>query len=147
VGRGAHARVGAAAAQIGHRSVDLGIARFRVGRQQRRRGHQHAALAIAALRHLLREPGALQRMRRARAAQRLDRAHRLVGRRGQRRHARTHRRAVDMHGAGAAGGDAAAEFGAGQAALIAQPPQQRHLRVGIGLHGLAVERELHRGAA
>ena len=69
--RGAHARIGAAAAQVGDRGVDVGVARLGVGRQQRRRGHQHAALAVAALRHLVLDPGLLQRMRRRVRAERL----------------------------------------------------------------------------
>ena len=51
-----------------------------------------------------------------------------------RRDAGTHRLAVDTHGAGAAGGDAAAELGAGQVEHVAQHPQQGHGRVGIDLH-------------
>ena len=43
-----------------------------------------------------------------------------------------HRLAVDMHRAGAAGGDAAAEFGAGQFEVLAQHPEQR--RIGPDFH-------------
>ena len=45
-----------------------------------------------------------------------------------------HRLAVDMHGAGAALRDAAAEFGAGQSELVAQHPEQRRLRLDIELN-------------
>ena len=45
----------------------------RLLREQRRRGHQHAALAVAALRHLVLDPGLLQGMRLLRRAERLDR--------------------------------------------------------------------------
>ena len=40
--------------------------------------------------------------------------------------------AVDMHGAGAAGGNAAAVFRAGEIEMLAQDPQER--RVGIDRH-------------
>ena len=48
------------------------------------------------------------------------------GRRQRRRaETRAHRVAVEMHGAGATLGDAAAVFGAGHAKQIAQHPQER----------------------
>jgi NAD(P)-dependent dehydrogenase (short-subunit alcohol dehydrogenase family) len=50
----AHAVVGAAAADVGHRRVDVGVGRARLVLQQRRGGHDHAALAVAALRHVQR---------------------------------------------------------------------------------------------
>src|SRR6266852_4315684 len=42
-----------------HRGVDIAIGRVGVGREQRRRGHNLTGLAIAALRHLERDPGPL----------------------------------------------------------------------------------------
>ncbi len=50
----------------------------------------------------------------------------------ERHRAGPHGDAVDMHRAGAAGRDAAAVLGAGQADLFPQHPEQG--RVGIGLH-------------
>jgi hypothetical protein len=47
--------------------------------------------------------------------------------RGDGPHAAACGHAVDVHGAGAAGRDAAAVFGAGQAELLAQDPQQRRV--------------------
>ena len=53
--------------------------------------------------------------------------------------------AVDMHGAGAAQGHAAAELGAGHAEHVAQHPQQRRVAVDIDLMRCAVDlqRESH----
>ena len=45
----------------------------------------------------------------------------------------------DMHGAGAAFGDAAAVFRAGQPQLVAQDPEQRRLRLDIELVPLPVD--------
>src|SRR5437899_12805686 len=57
------AHVCAAATEIAaHGLVDLGIGRFFVLRQQARGAHDLARLAISALRHVLGEPGLLQRM-------------------------------------------------------------------------------------
>ena len=53
-----------------------------------------------------------------------------------------HRLAVEVHGAGAAQGHAAAELGAGEAQRVAQHPQQRRFRIDVDLHGLAVDVEL-----
>src|SRR5687768_11595978 len=59
---GADARIGAAAADAGHRLVDVLVARMRVAPQQRHRSHDLAALAIAALRHLVIDPRLLHRV-------------------------------------------------------------------------------------
>src|SRR5262249_60891938 len=48
-------------------------------------------------------------------------------------------------GAGAALGDAAAILGAGHAERVAQHPQKRRARIGVGLHGLAVDVEHSHG--
>src|SRR5262249_25168973 len=62
-------------------------------------------------------------------------------RRRRRERARTHRLAVDVHGARAAGGDAAAELGAGKAELLAQHPEQRRIVVGVDPVRLPVDRQ------
>src|SRR5450830_840665 len=60
---GADAVVGAATANVAaHGVFDVGIAGVLVGAQQRGGTHQLARLAIAALRHIVRNPGFLQRM-------------------------------------------------------------------------------------
>ena len=50
---------GAAAADVGDRSVNVGVGRLRLFRQQRTHRHDHAGLAVAALRHLVLNPGFL----------------------------------------------------------------------------------------
>jgi hypothetical protein len=51
---------------------------------------------------------------------------------------------VDMHGAGAAGSDAAAEFAAGEAELLAHHPEQRHVVRPVEFRRLAIDEEFHR---
>src|SRR5579872_508657 len=72
VDRGADARVGAAAADVRHGVVDVGVGRLRVLLEQRRGRHDLARLAVAALRHVVREPRLLHRMALAVARQALD---------------------------------------------------------------------------
>src|SRR6266705_6708920 len=56
----ADSHISAAAADVPrHGGVDIAVGRVGVGREQRRRGHDLAGLAIAALRHLQRDPGLL----------------------------------------------------------------------------------------
>src|SRR6516225_6137693 len=136
---GADTLVGSAAANIGHCRVNIGIGRLRVLLEQRSRGHHHAALAIAALRHVEVEPGLLHRMQFAVLGQSLDGGD-LLGADGSNRHlARARGDAVDVHGAGAALSDAAAVFGANQSDRIAQHPKQRRVGFGIDVVGLSVD--------
>jgi hypothetical protein len=51
------------------------------------------------------------------------------------------RLAVDVDRAGAALGDPAAEFRAGQAELVAQHPEQRRIRLDVDLMAASVDRE------
>src|SRR5580693_8045153 len=60
----AHLLEGAAAADVGDDLVDLLVGRPRRLLQQRRHRHDHAALAIAALRDLARDPGLLHLVQR-----------------------------------------------------------------------------------
>src|SRR3712207_2981106 len=53
---GADAVVGAAAADVGDLLVDVGVGRLRLAGKERRRGHDHAGLAVAALRHVEGKP-------------------------------------------------------------------------------------------
>src|SRR3954469_1739913 len=62
VDRLADARVRAAAADVRHGVVDVLVGRARVLAQQRDRRHHLAALAVAALRHLVLDPGLLHRV-------------------------------------------------------------------------------------
>src|SRR6266568_8417174 len=59
---GADALVGAAAADVGHRFVDVRIGRLRLFLEQRGGRHDLPGLAVAALRHVERRPGLLHRM-------------------------------------------------------------------------------------
>src|SRR5262249_47724352 len=116
--------------------------RFRLVLEQRRHRHDHPALAIAALRNVVIEPGLLHLVQRAVLRQPFDRGDLPAGDRAQRHRARAHRNAVDMDGAGAALGDAAAVLGAGQPDRVAQHPQQRRVGVDIDLMGLSIHVEI-----
>src|SRR5438093_797977 len=96
-----------------HGRHDVLVARIRIAGQERRRGHELAGLAVPALRHLLGDPGDLQRMPAGRV-QALDGRDLLARGLRHRRLARTHGPAVEMHRARAALRDAAAELRAGQ---------------------------------
>src|SRR5215211_411090 len=114
-----------AAADVGHRLVDVGIGRLRLLLQQRRGRHDLPGLAVAALRHVNRGPGLLHRVRRA-SGQALDGddlVARLHG--AERERAGALHLAIDVHRARAALRDAAAVFGAGEADLFADDPQER----------------------
>src|SRR5216110_2511642 len=123
---GADPLVGAAATDVGHRRVDVGVRGMRILREQRRGGHDLPRLTIAALRHVFLDPRALHRVR-AVLGQAFDRGHALAGDRGHGQHAGARRDAVQVDGAGAALGDAAAELGAGEAEGVAQHPQERRV--------------------
>ena len=59
-----HARVGrSASAQVGHGFVDVCIGGFGFSFKQRCGGHEHATLAVTALRYLLGNPSQLQGVR------------------------------------------------------------------------------------
>src|SRR5258706_12688772 len=49
----------AATADVGHRRVDVRVGGLGLGFQQRSGSHDHAGLAVAALRHLMLDPGLL----------------------------------------------------------------------------------------
>src|SRR5438477_499696 len=70
-----------------------------------------------------------------------DRGDLLAGRLGEGRLARADRATVEMHGARAALGHAAAELRAGQAQPLADHPQERRVRIGIDRLGLPVDQE------
>jgi hypothetical protein len=125
---GPHALVGTAAADVGHGLVDVGVGRLGLFLQQRGGSHQHAALAIAALGHLLRNPGQLQRMRPGGGTQRLNGLDTFARQCGHGRDAGAHWLAVHPHGARPTGGNAAAKFGACHIEHVAQYPQQGHGR-------------------
>ena len=118
----ADALIGAAATDVGHRLVDVLVGRLRRLLEQRRRCHDLAGLAVAALRHVDREPSLLHRVRAVgrEALDGDDRVGRLHVADADR--ARALHLAVDVHGAGAALRDAAAVFRAGETDLLADHP-------------------------
>src|SRR5580700_4227651 len=136
-----NARIGAAAADVAvHVADDVVAAWILVGRKQSGGLHDLAGLAIAALRHLQIEPGFLQRMV-AIGRQALDGGDVLARHHGDRRLARAHRPAVEMHRAGAAHAGAAAIFRAGELEVLAHHPEQRRLRTGIHSRRFIVDGE------
>src|SRR5712691_7013740 len=138
------ARIGAAAADVGaHLVLDLRARRARVRREQRRGAHELARLAVAALRHALGEPRALQRVHPI-GRETLDRRDRFALYARHRHEARKHPFAVDMHHAGAALARAAAEFGAGELQFLAQHPQEAGAFRRSDADRLAVDGEIDR---
>src|SRR5690606_22565419 len=58
-------------------------------------------------------------------------------------HTTAHRLAVNMNCAGAAGCNAATEFGSGQSEFVAKCPQQGHIRLNIELPGFSIYIQLY----
>src|SRR5580704_10019318 len=132
VNRGANALIGSATADVRHRRVDVFIGRLWIGFEQRHRRHDHAALAITALRHIEFEPGLLDRMQLSVLGNCFDRGDLLGADRSDRDLAGTCGDAVDVHGAGATLGNAATVFGAGESDGVADHPEQ--WRVGFNVY-------------
>ncbi len=143
VDRLAHLLEGAAAADVGDRGVDVGVGRLRFRLEERRHRHDHARLAIAALRHVVIDPRLLHLVQGLARGQALDRGDLAVAHCADWYGARAHRDAVHVHGAGAALRDAAAVLGAGEADLLADHPEQRRGRVDVDLVRLAVDCQAH----
>src|ERR1700693_5270352 len=120
-----------------HRLVDLLVGRRRHFCQQRRRLHDLAGLAVAALRHTDIAPCHLHGVL-ALGVETLDGDARFAGdaRHGDR--AGAHGLAVEVNRAGAAQRDAAAELRPGQAELVAQVPHERHRRVAVETARLSI---------
>jgi hypothetical protein len=140
------ALVSSAAAYVGEVGVDFRVGRIGEVLQERDRGHALSRVAVTALRHVFRDPGALHRVA---VVRREAFAGRDLGavERADRHRARAHRSAVEMHGARAALGDAAAEFGAGQADDVAQHPQEWRIRLDVDLVRSSVDLDGdHRGS-
>src|SRR5216683_4689020 len=115
-----NALITAASADVaGHRIDDFGIRRVWLGREERRRLHDLTGLAVAALRHIQRAPGLLHRVI-AVAVEPFDRHYRAAAEVTHGDGAGARRLAVEMHRAGAAQRDAAAELRSGEAELVAQ---------------------------
>src|ERR1700704_1961377 len=102
VDRLAHLLEGATAANIGDGLVDILIGRLRLLLEQGRDRHDHSALAIAALRDVIGDPGLLHLVQRALRRQPFDGGDLFAGGLADLHAARPHRDTVDMNGAGAA---------------------------------------------
>src|SRR5262245_55377199 len=128
--------MGAAAAEVAGKSCpDVALARPRIAVDELLGRHDHAVAAVAALRRLLLDEGALQRVRLVDRAEPLERRD-LARRDGaDRRHAGAYRLAVDQHRAGAALRQAAAILGAVELEIVTQDVEQG--RVGLGLDRVA----------
>src|ERR1700733_9768262 len=126
---GANAHISATATDISrHRGIDIRIIRIERGCEQGCRRHDLARLAIAALDHFQIEPGLLHLCAGRRGADTFDGGDDAVAHRADGQHTRAHRLTIDMHCAGAAQGNAAAELRSGHSKQIAEHPEQRHVR-------------------
>src|SRR6267154_742380 len=143
VDRFAHLLEGAAAADVGDGGVDVGVARLGVRPQKRRHRHDHAGLAVAALRHVVIDPRLLHLVQGLARGEALDRGDLGAARRARGDRARAHGKAVHVHGARAALRDAAAVLGAGKADLFPDHPEQRGGRIDVDLVRLAVDCQAH----
>src|ERR1700758_2736377 len=107
--------------------ADLLLRGVRGVAQQRRRSHDPAVEAIAALRHLLGDESCLQRMRLVRRAEPGEGRKLGPGRRRYRQRAGPRRRTVDMDGARPALREPTAEMRIVEAELIAQHVEERRI--------------------
>src|SRR5882757_342356 len=139
----------AAAAEVAVECLpDLAVGRRRISLQQRRRAHQDAGNAIAALQRLLGDERALQWVWLFGGAKALDRGDILVRHRPERHIAGRHRAVPHDDITGAALAGAAAEMRPGHAELCAQNIQQRSIGIGVDLRLRAIEAKSnarHRG--
>src|SRR5580692_6298088 len=145
--RGANAHVGAAPADVSsHCCVDVGILRVGSAGEQSGGGHDLARLAIAALRDLEVHPRLLDLASRLRCVDSLYGGDLSVTDRADRQQTGADRFAVDLHRAGAALGDAAAELRAGHAQDIPQHPQKRRVAGDIDrlIDAVDLDRDGHR---
>src|SRR6266576_3152149 len=133
---------GAAAANIGDGLVDVLIGRLRLLLEQCCDRHDHSALAISALRDVIGDPGLLNLVQCAFGGQSFDGRDLLADSFADHHAARSHRDAVDMDGAGAALRNAATIFGAGQAGIFPDRPQQRCVRLDIHVESFAIDNEV-----
>src|SRR5829696_1754817 len=118
---------GPATADIGDGLVDILVGRLRLLLEKCCDRHDHAALAITALRNVVGDPGLLHLVQGAIAGEAFDRGDLLARRFADRDAAGAHRDPVDMHGAGAALCNAASVFGAGQPDVLPDCPKKRRI--------------------
>src|SRR4029453_12092100 len=137
-----HLLEGAAAADVGDSLVDVGVSRLGLLPEQGCDRHDHAALAIAALWNVVIDPGLLHVGQYAVDRETLDRGDLLADGFADLHAAGSHRDAIDVNRAGAALGDAAAIFGAGQPDVFPDRPKQRRVRLDVDIDRLSVDSEL-----
>src|SRR5438128_5982790 len=102
--------IGPATADVAaHRLIDVGVGGPRILAQEYSGGHDLPRLAVTTLRHVLLDPGALQRMAEI-GREALDRGDLFAGGARDGRDARSHGLAVEMDRARSAEGHPAAEF-------------------------------------
>src|SRR5215831_15253117 len=143
VDRFAHLLEGAAAADVRDRGVDVGVGGLGLLLEQRCHRHDHARLAIAALRHVVLEPGLLHLVQVLALCEAFNGGDLRAADGGDGHRARADREAVDVNGARAALRDAAAVFRSGEADLLPNHPEQRRRRVDVDLVGFAIDGEAH----
>src|SRR6267154_6388257 len=133
---------GAAAANIGDGLVDVPIGRLRLLLEQCCDRHDHSALAISALRDVIGDPGQLHLVQCAFGGQSFDGRDLLADGFADHHAARPHGDAVDMNGAGAALCDAATIFGAGQAGIFPDRPEQWRVGFDVQIESFAIDCEV-----
>src|SRR6185295_2710257 len=130
---------GAAATDIGDRLVDILVGRLRLLGEKRGDRHDHPALAVAALRHVVRDPGLLHLGEHAALREALDGGDLLAGGVADLHRAGTDRLSVYVNRAGAALRDAAAVFCPREPNLLADHPEQRRRRVDVDIMRLSID--------
>src|SRR5262245_28627245 len=128
---GADADVGGAAADVAvHGEVDVAVGRSPHLLEKCDRAHDLSGLAVAALRHVASDPGALDG-RGLPPSDPFDRRYFPVTERRDRQRAGAQRLAVEEDGARAALGNAAPILCSGQTERVAQQPEERRAAVDI----------------
>src|SRR5882672_11103531 len=137
-----HLLEGTAAADVGNGVVDVSVSRLGLVLEQSCDRHNHPALAIAALRNVMVDPGLLNFGQHTIRRQSFNGRDLLADDFVNERAAGPHRGAVDENRAGAALRDAAAIFGAGQPDVVTDRPKQRRVRLDVDIDCLSVDAEL-----
>jgi hypothetical protein len=144
VNGGPNPYVGAAAADIGHGRVDIRITGVGIGFEERRRRHDLAGLAVAALWHFMINPRLLESAQLAIVAYPFDGRDCFACYVADGDAARSGDHAVYMDGASATCRNAAAKFGARQPQLLADRPEKRCIGFTGHADGFAVYRCCYR---
>jgi hypothetical protein len=130
VHRSVDAWEGAATTNVGNSGRKLRIAGRWIRGQQSANGHDHAGLAIAALRNLVIDPRLLNG-RWSACAQALDGRDVRIGHRSNGNNATAGGFAVHVYGASPASGDAAPELRACQIQFVTNNPEERRVRFNV----------------